>query len=100
MILHLKIKENKKRSEIKTNEYSNIYSIIDKINLTGITYRSKYENIDDKEKGKANKEEMIKKIDNKNKKLKNISKLVISKVKKEEKNNNNVTEKKSKQIMA
>mgnify|MGYP007012591050 CR=1 FL=1 len=43
-------------------------SILDKIDLTGITYRSKYEQYDDDDKEKKNKEEEAKKNNAKNKK--------------------------------
>ena len=86
-----KCKEDKKRNEYNNNEYSNIYSILDKINFNGITYRSKYEKVDDNDKEKKGKEEIIRKLENKNnnnKQLKKIPKLDIPKVKNNGKNIN------------
>ena len=44
---NIKKSKGKKKNEFKIKEYSNIYSILDKINFNGITYRSKYEKLDE-----------------------------------------------------
>ena len=85
---NIKKSKGKKKNEFKIKEYSNIYSILDKINFNGITYRSKYEK-QDEIKEKRDKEESIKKKENKNNKI-NKPKLEITKLKNNDININNL----------
>ena len=86
-----KVKDNTK---FKKDDYSNIYSIIDKINFKGITYRSKYEKLDDTDKNKNGKIEKSKT----NQQIKNLSNLIISKTKENDPNKDEKDEKKEKLI--
>ena len=72
----------------KFDEYSNIYSIVDKVNFKGISYRSKYENeIDDKDN--KDKDNYMNNKEFEENQLKNKSKLVVSKINNNEEKNNN-----------
>ena len=80
---------NLKKSRDNKNKINDIYSIIDKVNLKGISYRSKYENdIGNEDKEKNNNNDINNDKNNENQ-LKNKSKLVVSKIKNKENNINN-----------